>query len=141
MEMKCADRRRRRYPLSDRTNSSSSSSNNFNKPVTKCNSLLPPPPSTLLCNGTNERRNNHNNAVIDPQQYGGEDDRFEGLDLLGAKDSIVPCRKKQRCMSSQQKKSKNSQLQDFIEKQNAYYREVDDFVLSEEEVESIHELE
>ncbi|MED6171698.1 hypothetical protein PIB30_043186 [Stylosanthes scabra] len=142
METKCADRRRRRYPLSDRTNSSSSS-NNFNKPVTKCNSLLPP---LLLCSGTHERRNNHNKAVVDPQQNvsnirGEGDDGFEGLDLLGTKDSTVPCRKKQRCMSSQQKKSKNSQLQDFIEKQNAYYREVDDFVLSEEEVESIHELE
>ncbi|QHO08331.1 Serine/threonine-protein kinase [Arachis hypogaea] len=46
MEMKGAKPRRRRYPLSDRTNSSSS--NNFNKSVTKCNSLLlllPPQPT------------------------------------------------------------------------------------------------
>ncbi|KAL4350016.1 hypothetical protein HN51_031111 [Arachis hypogaea] len=144
MEMKGAERRRRLYPLSDRTNSSSS--NNFNKSVTKCNSLLPlPPPPPALCSGTHERRNNHNKEVTNPQQnvsnIRGGSDEVEALDLLEDKHSTVPCRKKQRCMSNQQKKSKNSQLQDFIEKQNAYYKEVDDFVLSVEEVESIHELE
>ena len=44
-------------------------------------------------------------------------------------------------MPYQQDKSKDAQLQDFIEKQKAYFKEIDEFKLSEEEVESIDELE
>ncbi|XLR41694.1 hypothetical protein HN51_019882 [Arachis hypogaea] len=92
MEMKGANQRRRRYPLSDCTNSSSS--NNFNKSVTKCNS---PPPPPALCSGTHERRNSHNKVVTNPQQndsniWGGSDE-VEALDLLEAKHSTVACRK------------------------------------------------
>jgi len=36
--------------------------------------------------------------------------------------------------------SKDAQLQDYIEKQKAYFKEVDEFELPEEEVESVHEL-
>ncbi|XLR20184.1 hypothetical protein S83_048096 [Arachis hypogaea] len=92
--MKGAKPRRRRYPLSDRTNSSSS--NNFNKSVTKCNSLLlllpPQPTPPALCSGTHERRNNHN-LCSGTHERRGRSDEVEALDILEAKHSTVPCRK------------------------------------------------
>ncbi|GAU36168.1 hypothetical protein TSUD_274460, partial [Trifolium subterraneum] len=44
----------------------------------------------------------------------------------------VRCRKKQHVVSTEEE-----ELQDFIEKQKAYYKEIDEFQLEEEEVESI----
>lgn len=43
-------------------------------------------------------------------------------------------------MSREQDTSKDAQLQDYIEKQNAYFKEIDEFKLPEEEVESVYDL-
>jgi len=36
--------------------------------------------------------------------------------------------------------SNDPQMQDYIVKQKAYFKEIDEFELAEEEVESVHEL-
>lgn len=43
-------------------------------------------------------------------------------------------------MTSEQDVLKDPQLQDFIEKQKAYFKAIDEFELPEEEVESVDEL-
>ena len=48
---------------------------------------------------------------------------------------------KQRNPSSEEDPSKNLSVQDFIKKQQAYFKEIDAFELPEEEVGSAEELE
>ncbi|KAK7276453.1 hypothetical protein RIF29_17592 [Crotalaria pallida] len=66
--------------------------------------------------------------------------RVEGVNLPKAKALTVPLTKKHRSVSSGQDVLKDPVLQDFIEKQNAYFKEIDEFELSEEEVGSADEL-
>ncbi|AES99704.1 hypothetical protein MtrunA17_Chr5g0438011 [Medicago truncatula] len=54
-----------------------------------------------------------------------------------AKASSVPCRKKQRAKPSLVNVYKDPAVQDYIKKQNAYFKMIDEFELSEEEVDSI----
>ncbi|XP_061375059.1 uncharacterized protein LOC133317235 [Gastrolobium bilobum] len=143
---KAADRRRN--PLSDRTNSntlsSSSSSSSFNKPLTKRDSSLI---ESFLISVFYSRRDTSNKkkAVANPisgkpiskiSNIAVKSDGVEVLDLQKIKPLRVPCRKKLH----EKDASKDAQLQDFIEKQKAYFEEIDEFKLSEEEVESIYEL-
>ncbi|KAH1062122.1 hypothetical protein AAZX31_02G243500 [Glycine max] len=66
-----------------------------------------------------------------------KDDEFEGANLPKAKAMTVPRTKKQCALSSEKDELKNHQLQEFIEKQKAYFKEIDEFKL---EVESGDEL-
>ncbi|TKY56933.1 hypothetical protein E2542_SST21379 [Spatholobus suberectus] len=58
-----------------------------------------------------------------------KNDEFEGVNLPKAKALTVPRTKKQRALSSEKDMFKDRQLQDFIEKQKAYFKEVDEFEL------------
>ncbi|BAT81057.1 hypothetical protein LR48_Vigan07g055100 [Vigna angularis] len=66
-----------------------------------------------------------------------KNDEFEGLNLSKAKALTFPRAKKQRTLSSEKDAVKDHQLQEYIEKQNAYFKEIDEFEL---EVESGEEL-
>ncbi|CAL0315784.1 unnamed protein product [Lupinus luteus] len=65
---------------------------------------------------------------------------FEGASVPKAKALTVPLRKKHRSVYSGQDAMKDRVLQDFIEEQRAYFKAIDEFKLSEEEVESGGEL-
>lgn len=65
------------------------------------------------------------------------EDEFEGVNLPKAKAMTVPRTKKQRALSSEKDEFKDHQLQEFIQKQKAYFKEIDEFEL---EVESGDEL-
>lgn len=67
-------------------------------------------------------------------------DGVKDANVPKAKALTVPCRKKHRAMTSEQDVLKDPQLQDFIEKQRAYFKAIDEFELPEEEVESVDEL-
>ncbi|KAF7816543.1 serine-rich adhesin for platelets-like isoform X1 [Senna tora] len=69
-----------------------------------------------------------------------KNDLVEGGDQPKAKALTVPCRKKQRTMSSKKDVFQLGLTQDFIEKQQAYFKEIDNFELPVEEVESADEL-
>ncbi|XP_004515411.1 uncharacterized protein [Cicer arietinum] len=66
-----------------------------------------------------------------------KNDGVEGANLPKVKAMTVPCRKKHRAKSSKQDVFKDPILQDYIEKQNAYFKMIDEFELSEEEVETV----
>ncbi|XP_028782292.1 uncharacterized protein LOC114738407 [Neltuma alba] len=57
-----------------------------------------------------------------------------------AKALTAPCRKKRCTTASKQDVFQHAMPQDFIEKQQAYFKEIDDFELPVEEVESADEL-
>ncbi|XP_061351773.1 uncharacterized protein LOC133296737 [Gastrolobium bilobum] len=61
-------------------------------------------------------------------------DGVEGANLRKSKALTVPCIKKQRAVFT------DPPLQDFIKEQKAYFKEIDEFELLEEEVKSIDEL-
>ncbi|MED6136320.1 hypothetical protein PIB30_054963 [Stylosanthes scabra] len=65
-------------------------------------------------------------------------DGGESVNLTKAKALTVPLRKKQRTMPSEDA-FKDSELQDYIEKQKAYFKMIDEFELEEEEVETVDE--
>ncbi|CAL0307563.1 unnamed protein product [Lupinus luteus] len=67
-------------------------------------------------------------------------DKVEGENVPEAIALTVPLRKKHRSVSSEQDVLKDPVLQDFIKKQRAYFKAIDEFKLSEEEVESGDEL-
>ncbi|OIW16216.1 hypothetical protein TanjilG_18931 [Lupinus angustifolius] len=67
-------------------------------------------------------------------------DSVEGENVPKAITLTVPLRKKHRSVSSEQDVLKDPVLQDFIKKQRAYFKAIDEFKLSEEEVESGDEL-
>ncbi|WJX38540.1 hypothetical protein P8452_26190 [Trifolium repens] len=120
-------RNAKRNPLSDLTNSNHFSSSSVsssatilpikNNPINTSNILrsqtsfnpIDVKPSTTVRSGKNQKK-----ALALPTPL------------------TVRCRKKQRVVSIEQE-----ELQDFIEKQKAYYKEIDAFELEEEEVESI----
>ncbi|KAL2317064.1 hypothetical protein Fmac_030940 [Flemingia macrophylla] len=58
-----------------------------------------------------------------------KNDEFEGVNLPKAKALTVPRTKKQRVLSSEKDASKDLQRQDSIEKQKAYFKEIDEFEL------------
>ncbi|KAJ1394124.1 hypothetical protein SESBI_34427 [Sesbania bispinosa] len=145
--------------------SSSCSSSAFKKPVTvtKYGADVSGPISSVRKHTSDERKKNQKKAVLIPRISNIRDkiDGVEGLDLPKAKPLTVYYRKrlifseivsihvysvqdgsaKQRVVSNyEQDVSKDAQLQDFIKKQNAYFKEVDEYKLAEEEVESIDEL-
>ncbi|XP_027187957.1 uncharacterized protein [Cicer arietinum] len=64
-------------------------------------------------------------------------DGAEGANLPKVKAMTVPCRKKHRAKSSKQDVFKDPILQDYIEKQNAYFKMIDEFELLEEEAETV----
>ncbi|KAE9606200.1 hypothetical protein Lal_00025117 [Lupinus albus] len=66
--------------------------------------------------------------------------RFDGANVPKTKALTVPLRKKHRSVSSEQDVLKDPVLQDFIKKQRAYFKAIDEFELSVEEVESGDEL-
>ncbi|KAE9614969.1 hypothetical protein Lal_00048340 [Lupinus albus] len=66
--------------------------------------------------------------------------RVEGENAPKAVALTIPLRKKHRSVSSEQDVLKDPVLQDFIQKQRAYFKAIDEFKLSEEEVESGDEL-
>ncbi|KAK7385803.1 hypothetical protein VNO78_31675 [Psophocarpus tetragonolobus] len=61
-----------------------------------------------------------------------KNDEFEGLNLPKAKAMTVPRTKKQRTLSSEKDAFRDRELQEYIEKQKAYFKEIDDFELQEE---------
>ncbi|KAL2332810.1 hypothetical protein Fmac_014023 [Flemingia macrophylla] len=140
---------RRRNPLSDVTNSkpnplppSSSSSIRATLGVDASE------PISAFCNRIhilNEKKRNIKKAMANPKLYTIRDKtdgatEHQGLDLPKASLLTARCRKKPRAVSNEQDVSKDAQLQDYIEKQNAYFKEIDEFELPEEEVESVNEL-
>ncbi|CAJ1971079.1 unnamed protein product [Sphenostylis stenocarpa] len=66
-----------------------------------------------------------------------QNDEFEGVNPSKANALTFPRAKKQRTLSSEKDASKDQQLQEYIKKQNAYFKEIDEFDL---EVESGEEL-
>ncbi|CAL0317612.1 unnamed protein product [Lupinus luteus] len=66
--------------------------------------------------------------------------RVDGANVPKTKALTVPSRKKRRSVSSEQDVLKDPELQEFIKKQRAYFKAIDEFELSEEEVESGDEL-
>ncbi|XP_020237228.1 uncharacterized protein LOC109816573 [Cajanus cajan] len=147
---------RRRNPLSDLTNSnpskpnplpsSSSSSSTFNT-TRGTVGLHVSEPISAFCNRIhtlNEKKRKIKKTMTNPKFSTIRDKsdgvELEGLDLPKASLLTVRCRKKRRAVSNEQDVSKDAQLQDYIEKQNAYFKEIDEFELPEEEVESVNEL-
>lgn len=65
---------------------------------------------------------------------------IESVNLHKAKALTAPCRKKRCTVTSKQDVFQHAMSQDFIEKQQAYFKEIDSFELPVEEVESIDEL-
>ncbi|KAJ7965113.1 1-phosphatidylinositol 3-phosphate 5-kinase [Quillaja saponaria] len=103
------------------------------------------PPSAGTGSLILDERKTKGKAIADPfisppdaKILNNRDKSFEIEGVSQPKAFTVPCRKKQRCMRS---KSKHGLPQDFIEKQRAYFAEVDAFELAEEEVASDEELE
>ncbi|RDX97162.1 hypothetical protein CR513_20104, partial [Mucuna pruriens] len=146
---------RRRNPLSDLTNSNpnkpnplpSSSSSAFNTTPRGTVGVDVSEPISVFCSRIqtlSEKKRNTKKATANPKMSNIRDKsdgvELEGLDLPRARLLTVPCRKNQRAVSSKQDVSKDAQLQDYIEKQKAYFKEIDEFKLSEEEVESVDEL-
>ncbi|KAI9102191.1 hypothetical protein K1719_023701 [Acacia pycnantha] len=64
----------------------------------------------------------------------------EGLNCHKAKALTAPCRKKRCIVASKQDEFQHAMPQDFIEKQQAYFKEIDNFELPVEEVQSVDEL-
>ncbi|MED6156051.1 hypothetical protein PIB30_011251 [Stylosanthes scabra] len=64
-------------------------------------------------------------------------DGAESATLTKAKALTVPLRKKQRTVPSED--TSKAELQDYIEKQKAYFKMIDEFELEEEEVETVDE--
>ncbi|KAK4273766.1 hypothetical protein QN277_017099 [Acacia crassicarpa] len=64
----------------------------------------------------------------------------EGLNRRKAKALTAPCRKKRCTVASKQDEFQHAMPQDFIEKQQAYFKEIDNFELPVEEVQSVDEL-
>ncbi|XP_020208022.1 uncharacterized protein LOC109792972 [Cajanus cajan] len=125
--------------------------------VTNPTSLSPPTPSTTPLHGTvdveasepisvvysrrtcsRKRRRDKGKAVAVPESRTPnfklsntreKNDEFEGVNLPKAKALTVPRTKKQRALSSEKDMFKDPQVQDFIEKQKAYFKEIDEFEL------------
>ncbi|XP_012571358.1 uncharacterized protein [Cicer arietinum] len=112
----------KRNPLSDLTNSNPLPSSSISSSSLQCVNSIP---------SSHIFHNNQTKALPTPPKTSNI-----RLNLTDAKPLTVRCRKKQRVMSSEQ-----DDLFDFIEKQKAYFKEIDEFELAEEEVESINELE
>ncbi|XP_019459752.1 PREDICTED: uncharacterized protein LOC109359512 [Lupinus angustifolius] len=66
--------------------------------------------------------------------------RVDGANVPKTKPLPVPLRKKHHSISPEEDVLKDPELQDFIKKQIAYFKAIDEFELSEEEVESGDEL-
>ncbi|KAK7305948.1 hypothetical protein VNO77_43861 [Canavalia gladiata] len=145
---------RRRNPLSDRTNSNptqlnstlpSSSSNSTKRTRCGATGVHVSEPISVFCSRIhtlNANKKNKNQAMANPKfsNIRNKRDAVEDLDVPEAKPLTVPCRKKQRAVHYEQDMSEDAQLQDFIEKQKAYFKEIDEFKLTEEEVKSVDEL-
>ncbi|XP_047151520.1 uncharacterized protein LOC124823372 [Vigna umbellata] len=150
--MKNADgRERKRKPLSDLTISnllpSSSSSFSIDARRGTVVGLDVSEPISAFCtriHTLNEKKRNAKKAIANSKiskiRDKSDEVELEGLGLPKARILTVSCKKKKRAVSYEEDVSKDAQLQDYIEKQNAYFKEVDQFELPEEEVESVHEL-
>ncbi|WJX32522.1 hypothetical protein P8452_20836 [Trifolium repens] len=121
-------RNAKRNPLSDLTNS-----NHFSSSSVSSSATIHPIKNNPI-NTSNIRRSHPSFNPIDvkpsPAVRSGKNQK-KAL-ALPTPLLTVRCRKKQRVVSIEQE-----ELQDFIEKQKAYYKEIDAFELEEEEVESI----
>ncbi|GAU29442.1 hypothetical protein TSUD_150120 [Trifolium subterraneum] len=112
-------RNTKRNPLSDLTNS-----NHFSSSSVSSSATIHP-----IKNNTSIIRRNHPIDVKPSTVHSGKNQK-KALELPTP--LTVRCRKKQRVLSTEEE-----ELQDFIQKQKAYYKEIDEFQLEEEEVESI----
>ncbi|KAG4923236.1 hypothetical protein AAZX31_18G021400 [Glycine max] len=145
----------KRNPLSDLTNtnsnpskpqsllsSSSSSATNTTRGTVGLNVSEPISSFCSRIHALNEKKRNAKKAIANPKTSTVRDknDGVElgSLDLTNARPRVltVRCRKKRR----EQDVSNDPQMQDYIVKQKAYFKEIDEFELAEEEVESVHEL-
>ncbi|KAH1152826.1 hypothetical protein AAZX31_18G021400 [Glycine max] len=143
----------KRNPLSDLTNTNSnpskpqsllSSSSSSATNTTRVGLNVSEPISSFCSriHALNEKKRNAKKAIANPKTSTVRDknDGVElgSLDLTNARPRVltVRCRKKRR----EQDVSNDPQMQDYIVKQKAYFKEIDEFELAEEEVESVHEL-
>ncbi|KHN31327.1 uncharacterized protein LOC114395894 [Glycine soja] len=145
----------KRNPLSDLTNtnsnpskpqsllsSSSSSATNTTRGTVGLNVSEPISSFCSRIHALNEKKRNAKKAIANPKTSTVRDknDGVElgSLDLTNARPRVltVRCRKKRR----EQDVSNDPQMQDYIVKQKAYFKEIDEFELAEEEVEYVHEL-
>ncbi|TKY47609.1 hypothetical protein E2542_SST29669 [Spatholobus suberectus] len=155
VEMKNANgAERRRNPLSDLTNSNPTKPNplpssSSSASTTRCGTVGVDvsEPISVFCSRIhtlNEKKRNTKKAMANPKISDIRDKNdgveLEGSDLPKARLLTVRCRKKRRAASNEQDVSKDAQLQDYIEKQKAYFKEIDEFKLPEEEVESVDDL-
>ncbi|KAK2442194.1 hypothetical protein QL285_013410 [Trifolium repens] len=122
----------KRNPLSDLTNS-----NHFSSSSVSSSATIHPIKNNPI-NTSNIRRNHSlsqtsfNPVDVKPSPAVRSGKNQKKALALPTPLLTVRCRKKQRVVSIEQE-----ELQDFIEKQKAYYKEIDAFELEEEEVESI----
>ncbi|KAK2388138.1 hypothetical protein QL285_061850 [Trifolium repens] len=124
-------RNAKRNPLSDLTNS-----NHFSSSSVSSSATIHPIKNNPI-NTSNIRRNHSlSKTSLNPIDVKPSTTVRSGKNqkktLALPTPLTVRCRKKQRVVSIEQE-----ELQDFIEKQKAYYKEIDAFELEEEEVESI----
>ncbi|KAL9332665.1 hypothetical protein ACSQ67_002275 [Phaseolus vulgaris] len=141
---------RKRKALSDLTNSNALPSNSSSSPINSTRGtagLDVSEPISAFCSRIhtlNEKKRNAKKAIANSKiptiRDKSDGVELEGLGLPKARVLRVSCRKRKRAVSYKEDVSKDAQLQDYIEKQKAYFKEVDEFELPEEEVESVHEL-
>ncbi|KAK7372555.1 hypothetical protein VNO80_05937 [Phaseolus coccineus] len=94
-----------------------------------------------LRRSSNKRKKDKGKAVADPvssppnlkiSDSCEKNDDFEGLNLSKAKALTFPRAKKQRTLMSEKDAINDQQLQEYVKKQNAYFKEVDEFELEVE---------
>ncbi|CAJ2644168.1 hypothetical protein L195_g040725 [Trifolium pratense] len=124
-------RNAKRNPLSDLTNSNHFSSSSVSSSATiHPIKNTPNKTSTIRRNHSPLSQTNFNLIDVKPSTLRCGKNQKKALALPTP--LTVRCRKKQRVVSTEE-----VELQDFIQKQKAYYKEIDEFQLEEEEVESI----
>ncbi|AES71278.1 hypothetical protein MtrunA17_Chr3g0114441 [Medicago truncatula] len=115
----------KRNPLSDLTNNSSTH-------FSSSSSTVQPNNNTSILRKTRLKLNPLLDVVVKPLSLPSTKNPKKELALRTP--LTVRCKKKQRGVPNEQ-----VEFQDFIEKQKAYYKEIDEFELEEEEVESVDE--
>ncbi|KAL1307939.1 pectinesterase inhibitor 10-like isoform X4 [Arachis ipaensis] len=126
------------------TNLQSTSSNPAVAPPPPSSPITSSPPVTYSRRSAPNKRKDKGKALAFPDistpilklsDTRPKTDDGKSANLPKAKALTVPLRKKQRTTSSEDM-LKDSELQDYIEKQKAYFKMIDEFELMEEEVET-----
>ncbi|XP_057726071.1 uncharacterized protein LOC130941537 isoform X2 [Arachis stenosperma] len=126
------------------TNLQSTSSNPAVAPPPPSSPITSSPPVTYSRRSAPNKRKDKGKALAFPDistpilklsDTRPKTDDGKSANLPKAKALTVPLRKKQRTTSSEDT-LKDSELQDYIEKQKAYFKMIDEFELMEEEVET-----